>query len=81
MKIKYFSWVKDITGKDCEFIENDYPKNISELKIILNQSYPNLKKYLNKDILRYAINMEYVSENKNLNSTDEIAIFPPVSGG
>ena len=32
MKIKYFAWIKDITKKDYEIIEKDFPKNIEELK-------------------------------------------------
>ena len=81
MKLKYFAWIKDITGKDHEYINENFPDNISELKKILNTSYPDLEKHLSKDVLRYAINMEYISKDQKLNSTDEIAIFPPVSGG
>ena len=81
MKIKYFSWVKDITSKDFEIINRDFPEDINELKEMLNKSYPDLKKHIDSEILRYAINMEYISTNKKLNITDEIAIFPPVSGG
>ena len=56
---------------------------MNKVLIIGNQGYigPVLQKHLSKDILRFAINMEYVSENHNLNQNDEIAIFPPVSGG
>ena len=81
MKIKYFAWIKDITKKDYELIEKDFPRNIEELKKNLNIMYPDLKKHIMSDILRFAINQEYVSENSELKSTDEIAIFPPVSGG
>tara|TARA_Y100000768_G_C23915999_1_gene652391 strand:+ start:45 stop:290 length:246 start_codon:yes stop_codon:yes gene_type:complete len=81
MKIKYFAWIKDITKKDYEEINKNHPKNIEDLKKVLNSHYPDLKKHMNKNILRFAVNMEYVSTNKNLNSSDEIAIFPPVSGG
>ena len=81
MKIKYFAWIKDITNKDHEEINKNYPKNIEDLKKILSSQYPALEKHINKNILRFAVNMEYVSTNKNLNSSDEIAIFPPVSGG
>ena len=81
MKIKYFAWIKDITNKDQEEINKDHPKNIDELKKILSKSYPDLEKHINSDILRYAINMEYTSINQSLTSKDEIAIFPPVSGG
>tara|TARA_B100002052_G_scaffold287945_1_gene303485 strand:- start:20 stop:265 length:246 start_codon:yes stop_codon:yes gene_type:complete len=81
MKIKYFAWIKDITKKDYEIIEKDFPKNIKELKKFLNNIYPDLEKHISNDILRFAINQEYVSINADLNQTDEVAIFPPVSGG
>ena len=32
-------------------------------------------------MIRVAINLKYISNNKKLNSNDEIALFPPVSGG
>ena len=81
MNIKYFAWIKDITNKDDEMINEDHPKNIDELKIILCRIYPELEKYIKNDVLRYAVNMEYISTNQKLIPTDEIAIFPPVSGG
>ena len=43
--------------------------------------YPDLIKHFNKEILRFAVNQEYIVENIKLNSKDEIAVFPPVSGG
>ncbi len=81
MKIKYFAWIKDITNKEFEIISRNHPKNIEELKIVLKKNYPDLEKHLDQDVLRFAINLEYTFENQNLNSNDEIAIFPPVSGG
>ena len=36
---------------------------------------------MDKEILRFAVNQEYVVENIKLKKTDEIAVFPPVSGG
>ena len=81
MKIKYFAWIKDITNKEFEIISRNHPKNIEELKILLRKNYPDLEKHLDQDVLRFAINLEYTLENQNLNSNDEIAIFPPVSGG
>ncbi len=81
MKIKYFAWIKDITNKESELIDTNHPKDIDELQKFLNKSYPKLEKHIANNILRYAINMEYVSKNQELSSNDEIAIFPPVSGG
>ena len=81
MKIKYFAWVKDITKKDFEIIEKNFPQNINQLKKFLSEIYPDLEKHISNDILRFAINQEYVSINYPLSQNDEIAIFPPVSGG
>jgi len=81
MIIKYFAWIRDITDKEYDEIKNNPPKTINDLKKLLSESYPDLKKHIDSDILRYAINMEYTSRNQTLTSKDEIAIFPPVSGG
>ena len=81
MKIRYFAWIKDITKKDDDIININHPKTLEELKDYLENIYPELKKHFLKDILRFAVNQEYVSENLNLRPIDEIAIFPPVSGG
>ncbi len=81
MIIKYFAWIKDITNKDQEEINEAQPKNLDELKLMLCKLYPDLEKHINDDVIRYAINMEYSSSNQDLGSNDEIAIFPPVSGG
>jgi len=80
MKIKYFAWIKDITNLEEEEINLNEAKNLDELKTYIIEKYPDLKKHMIKEILRFAINQEYAVNNTNLNEEDEIAIFPPVSG-
>ena len=81
MKIKYFAWIKDITKNENEEINSEKIKNLDDLKTFIIKKYPDLKKHLDKEILRFAVNQEYIIENIDLNVNDEIAIFPPVSGG
>ena len=81
MKIKYFAWIKDITNNDEEEINSEKINNLDDLKTFMKKKYPDLKKYLDKEILRFAVNQEYIINNINLDINDEIAIFPPVSGG
>ena len=81
MKIKYFAWIKEITNYEEEHIDSNEINNLDELKIFIISKYPDLKKHLDQEILRFAVNQEYVVENIDLKKDDEIAVFPPVSGG
>ena len=81
MKIKYFAWIKEITMCDEEDLYIIDLNNLEKLKYFLITKYPELKKHLDKEILRFAVNQVYIIENIKLKSKDEIAVFPPVSGG
>ena len=82
MKIKYFAWLKNITNTDCEDILDSNVTDIESLKKYLCDKYPKLYDYIIKeDIIRIAINLEYTPNNIKLLSSDEVALFPPVSGG
>lgn len=83
MIIKYFSWLKDITKTDSEEILDRNIKDITSLKKFLSKKYPLIKNHIYKNnYIRIAINLEYISDlNYSIKSNDEVAIFPPVSGG
>lgn len=82
MKIRYFSWLKNITNKEFEEINNQKITDIDSLKKYLFQKYPKLKEHIIKnEIIRIAVNLEYTPKNIKISNQDEIALFPPVSGG
>ena len=82
MIIKYFAWLKNITNTDEEEIYNENITDVKTLKEFLLIKYPKLNQYMKEDdFIRIAINLEYIATNELIDSKDEIALFPPVSGG
>ena len=82
MIIKYFAWLKTITDIEEEVITDSSIKDINSLKKYLLKKYPKMKKHLDNDsLIRVAINLSYTAENDAIKDDDEIALFPPVSGG
>ena len=83
MVIKYFSWIKEHIGKSEELIElPDNVKNISELINYLNNLNDDYKKvFVKKDLIKIDVNKTYCSVETKISNNDEIAFFPPVTGG
>ena len=83
MVIKYFSWVRDVANTAEEII--DLPANVNNVKelidylILSNEKYHKIFK--KRKIVKIAVNKIYVDEFKQIKNTDEIAFFPPVTGG
>ena len=83
MKILYFSWIKDGIGKNQEDITLDKNiKTISDLinfLITINEDYN--KVFSDVSSIRFSKNMNLVNLNENIKNEDEIAFFPPMTGG
>lgn len=78
LKILAFGIVKDIFGASKKEIETEKSLSVKELKIVLEEEFPDLKKLKSYFV---ALDEEYAEENQMVNSAQEIAIIPPVSGG
>ena len=83
MVIKYFSWIKEHIGKSEEqIILPSHITNINQLINYLNEideKYNLL--YEKKELIKIAVNKTYSSFDTNISNSDEIAFFPPVTGG
>ena len=84
MTILLFGVTKDIIGSpslsipDLDIPETNWPKNVGQLRSLLGDTYPELKKLSS---LAIAVNNSYAEDADEVNSNDEIALIPPVSGG
>ena len=83
MVVKYFSWIKEHIGKSEEQI--DLPSNITNVNQLINYLNEIDKKYYiifeKKELIKIAVNKTYSSFDTNISNSDEIAFFPPVTGG
>jgi molybdopterin synthase sulfur carrier subunit len=83
MVIKYFSWIKEHIGKSEEQFE--LPKHINNVNELINYLNEIDEKYKlifeKKEIIKIAVNKTYSSFDTNVSNSDEIAFFPPVTGG
>ena len=83
MIIKYFSWIKEHVGKSEEQIElPDHINNVNKLINYLNGLDEKYSLILDKKkLIKIAVNKTYSSFDTNISNNDEIAFFPPVTGG
>ena len=83
MVIKYFSWIKEHIGKPEEQIE--LPGHINDVNDLINYLNEIDEKYSlifeKKELIKIAVNKTYSSFDTNISNNDEIAFFPPVTGG
>ena len=83
MRILYFSWIKDGIGKSQEDIElTENIKNISDLINFLSEINNDYNKvFSDLSSIRFSKNMNLVNIDENIKNEDEIAFFPPMTGG
>ncbi len=85
MKIKlfYFAKVREVLGIDREEIdiESDI-KTLAELVVFLKLRGSQWQSIFDmSSSYRMAVNQELVEANHTINANDEVAFFPPITGG
>lgn len=78
LQVLTFGIAKDIIGK--QLLELDIPENstVESLRKKLYHQFPDLERLKSLSI---AVNNEYAENDLMLNTSDEVALIPPVSGG
>lgn len=76
--IALFGIARDIVGTSTLTLSTEPELNVEALLAQLKAAYPRLGEIRS---LLVAVNSEYAEATQVLNSSDEIAIIPPVSGG
>jgi len=83
MKILYFAWLRSKVGIGEEAVTP--PAEVKTVGALLDWLATRGPKYAaalaNRSIVRVAVNQEYVGGDQPLKDGDEVALFPPVTGG
>jgi molybdopterin converting factor subunit 1 len=79
VNLLFFASLVDIVGARKLLLELTDPSSVDDLLARLETDHPGLSPY--RPILLTAVNQEYVEADHVLADGDEVAIFPPVSGG
>jgi len=83
MRLLYFAWLRAKIGFSEE--EVDPPAEVVTVSALLDwlrRRGPNFADALKETaVIRVAVNQEYVPPNHPVRPGDEVALFPPVTGG
>ncbi len=83
MKLLYFAWLKTMTGVAEEDV--DPPAEVATVGALLEWLKgrgPGYAEALaDPDLVRVAVNQDYARDADPVSPDDEVALFPPVTGG
>lgn len=83
MRLLYFASIREKIGISEE--EHDLPSGVSNVSGLIDWLKSQGEEYAealaDQMVVKVAVNQEYVSVEHPISSNDEIAFFPPVTGG
>jgi molybdopterin synthase sulfur carrier subunit len=83
VKILYFASLRESVGRDSEELELPPDvKTVADLRRVLRARGETWEKALDeRRLVRFALNRDMASGGASLKAGDEVAFFPPVTGG
>ena len=76
VSVKYFASLRELMGESSVFIDIDKESSVDDVWRLVTKH-----KKIEIDNIMATVNMEYVKSSHVISDGDEIAFFPPVTGG
>jgi molybdopterin synthase sulfur carrier subunit len=77
--VKFFASYRELLGDDQLYLDVPDGMTVGDVLEVLKERYPALK--MQGYMPLTACNLKHVSKRHALEDGDEVAVFPPVSGG
>lgn len=83
MRVRYFAWMKEHIGcSEEQLLLPEAVHNVSQLADYLSSlSDGHALALQNRESVRVAVNLVFAKPDTPVTNTDEVAFFPPVTGG
>jgi len=83
MNVRYFAWLRGKVGKGAEEVSPPPEvQTVGDLMTWLAADRPGFAEAIDRPgIIRAAVNQDYADPDHPVKANDEVAFFPPVTGG
>lgn len=81
IKVLFFAQLRQELGCGFQEVANDNIYCVAELRQFLINKHPHWDKFLRNEKLLVAVNQTLVNAGQTIVAGDEVAFFPPVTGG
>ncbi|TWX56993.1 molybdopterin converting factor subunit 1 [Colwellia hornerae] len=81
IKVIFFAALREQLGSAGTEINADSATTVAEVKVALGEKNNNWQHYLTNNSLLCAVNHQMVNSDFSVKAGDEVAFFPPVTGG
>jgi len=79
VRVLFFGSARDVVGATSLVLRLKAPAKLADATNALFEKHPGLKRFGRS--LLFAVNQEYAVPETKVRANDEVAVFPPVSGG
>jgi len=79
--VLFFAQLKEVFGQSSYDLNIETPCSVAQLKQALLAQNPNWAESLSGKTIMCAVNQSMVEDSHIINDGDEVALFPPVTGG
>lgn len=82
VKVVFFASLREALGVDSVDLQISGPFSVSALiRLLTDQHSPQWLEILTAENIRVAVNHDIINEDIEVTDGDEVAFFPPVTGG